>query len=258
MAAQAWHPELDDDDRRRPIRRKQRQSGVVVTLWLLVLLLLIVSAGAVAAWYTGVIEVPMLGRPGASAEPVATPAPVVQQASAQTAPTTPPQPQPTVISREAHGDWIHTCVQLPGSGDTRCGISQQLTHNETGASVFVWRIVQDGNGNLVAEWETPTGLVVGRGIVLDAGTDEPIAIPFQACAQTGCIAVATLAPDFLETLSRAESASAVIFPIGGQGVRLNLSVNGLVESLVALGFVPGAQEPMGAAAPAPAEEPAAQ
>ena len=256
MAAQAWHPELDDDDRRRPIRRKQRQSGVVVTLWLLVLLLAALSGGAVAAWYAGVIEVPMLSRPDASGQPAA-PAPVAQQASGQPAPTAPQQPQPTVISREAHGDWIHTCVQMPGGGETRCGISQQLTHNETGTSVFVWRIVQDGNGNLVAEWETPTGLIVGRGIVLDAGTEEPIAIPFQACAQTGCIAVATLAPDFLETLSRAESASAVIYPIGGQGVRLMLSVDGLVESLVALGFVPGAQEPMGAAAPASAEEPVA-
>jgi invasion protein IalB len=165
-----------------------------------------------------------------------------------------------VVKREAIGDWIHLCVQFPGNNQVRCGISQQLNNAQSGTGVFLWRIVQDGNGGFVGEWETPTGVVVGRGITLDAGTEKPITIPFQACTQSGCIAVANLAPDFLVAISKAQQASAVVVPIGGQGVRLNLSVKGLADGLTAIGFQPPAQQPQTAApeAPPPEQQPAAQ
>jgi invasion protein IalB len=254
LAAQAWHPELDDDDLRRPGRRRPRRSAAVAFLWVLVLLLLVVGVGAGLALYSGAIEVeiPLLEGRGETDPPAAPPG---QQAPApgEQASNAPPQPQMTVTARETYGDWVYTCVELPAGDETRCGIVQQLLNKETGAGVFVWRIAQDGKGGLVSEWQTPTGIVVGRGIVLDAGTEEPITIPFQACTPTGCVAVANLAADFVETLSRTESASAVVFPIGGQGVRLILSVKGLAESLVALGHTPGVVEPMGASEPAAAD-----
>ena len=251
MAAQAWHPELDDNDRRRPRQRRDGGSGVATALWLLILLVLILAGGAGLAWYAGMVQLqfPVLERQVAAAPQ--TPAPAA--GPNQPAPAA-QQPQPTVSARETYGDWIYTCVDLPAGNETRCGISQQLTNRDTGAGVFLWRIAQDGKGGLISEWQTPTGVVVGRGIVLDAGTEQPITIPFQACTQTGCVAVANLAPDFVETLFRSQAASAVVFPIGGEGVRLILSVKGLAESLIALGHTPGAVEPMGASEPAAAAD----
>lgn len=246
MTVRAWHPEIDEDDRRRAPQRRRR-SPLVTILWTLVVLLVLAAGGLGLAFYTGLLTTSgQRAAATAGAQPAAGQQPAAQQA--------PAAPQPTVVKREAIGDWIHVCVQMPGNQQVRCGISQQLTNAQSGAGVFLWRIVQDGNGGFVGEWETPTGVVVGRGITLDAGTEKPIAIPFQACTQTGCIAVANLAPDFLNAIAQAQQASAVVFPIGGQGVRLNLSVKGLAEGLVAIGFQPGAQP---AAAPAATGEPAA-
>jgi invasion protein IalB len=255
MSSRAWNPELDEDDRRRPQRR--RRSPLLAVLWTLIAVLVLASAAVGYAFYAGWLS---LGgqRPavagGASASQSG------QAAGGQTSGQPAAVPQPTVISRETIGDWVHVCVQLPNSDQVRCGISQQLTNSQSGASVFLWRIVQDGNGGFVGEWETPTGVVVGRGIVLDAGTEKPVAIPFQACTQSGCIAVANLAPDFLDILSRTQQANAVVYPIGQQGVRLNLSVKGLADGLVALGYKPGAAPASGPAVlpPDSAAAPAAQ
>jgi invasion protein IalB len=49
-----------------------------------------------------------------------------------------------------------------------------------------------------------------------------------------CQAVANLAPDFQESLSRAEKASATIMLQNGKSVNLPLSVKGLADGLAAL------------------------
>lgn len=254
MVAQSWHPEIDEDDRRRPPPKRRRKGASLATMLLAFLVVLVlIAGGAGAAWYFGVFSGPRGGaQQAANLAPGAGPA---QQQVAQAAAANPSAPQPTVLRRETFEDWIFACVQLPNSQEQRCGISQQLSHSESGATLFVWRITQDGRGGFVGEWETPTGLVVGRGIVLDAGTDQPIAIPFQACTQSGCIAVANLAPDFIEALSGAREASATVVPIGSQPVRLVLSVKGLADGLVAL----GAQTPqVPQVAAQPGEQPAAE
>ena len=252
MSTQSWHPELNEDDRRRAPRRKPRRSVMASVLWSLIALIVVVAGGLCVAWFTGAIS-----GGARSAAATAEQAPAGQtaaggqgaapQQTAQAAAT----PQPTVTKREAFGDWIYTCLKPPDGQAERCLILQQISHAETREPVFMWRIAQDGKGGFISEWETPTGIVVGRGIVIEAGTDKPIAVPFQACTQSGCMAVATLAPDFIATLSAAPAVSATVFPIGGQGVKLNLSVKGLKEALAALG--PLAAAP--AAAPAPAATP---
>jgi invasion protein IalB len=253
MAAQAWHPELDDEDRRRPRpRRMPRRSPVAVILWVLVFILLLVAGGVIVAWFSG--SIPILARQNGPAAPATAAAgqPPAQQAQVPAQPAN-AGPQPTVVARETYGDWIYTCIKMPAGDETRCGIIQQLSQSGTGASVFLWRIAQDGKGGMIGEWETPTGIIVGRGITLDAGTEKPIVIPFQACTQGGCVAIANLAPDFVDTLSRAQAATAVVYPIGGQGVRLTLSVKGLAEGLAALGHKPDAAPAAAEPATAPAQ-----
>ena len=246
-----WHPEIDENDRRRAQPRRRKRSLMAPLLWTVLIVLILISGGLGFAWYTGLVRTPLASQTaavpasttGAAAQaPAASPG--QQQAAAQ-----PNAPQPTVVRREAFDDWILTCLKAAGSEEVRCGISQQLSHSESGATLFLWRIAQDGQGGFIGEWQTPTGLVVGRGIVLDAGTEKPVTIPFQACAQTACVAVANLAPDYIEALMGAEQANAVVSPIGGQPVRLVLSVKGLAAGLAALGATPGQ-------APQPTAEPA--
>ena len=192
--------------------------------------LLVVSIAAGFALFSGAISIAQQDPPAPVANPGAasTPPAAVPVASA------PPPAQPTVVKSETYGDWLYNCLEQPQTKEVRCSISQSLSEAESKAAVFLWRIAQDGKGGFVGTWQTPTGVLLSRGIMLEAGTPKPITIPYETCSDGGCRAVAGLAPDFLETLSKTETASATIFKRNGEGVKLALSVKGLADGLAAL------------------------
>jgi invasion protein IalB len=235
-----WEPQVDDSDRARPALRRKQGSGVVRFLWAVIALLVVVSAGIGVSFFTGAISIaqPTTNVPTPTPRPAPVPpaaqnaAPAAQGAAA-TAASAPAKP--VVTKTQAYGDWIYTCVkQKESDAKAQCSIVQQLSDTQSKAPLFLWRIAAADKGAMVAEWQTRTGIMVDRGITLDAGTEKPIVIPFQLCTPTGCQAVANLAPDFIATLSKAQKATATVFPIGAKGIQLTLSVKGLPDALAAL------------------------
>ena len=240
-------PVVDAPVRRRapaaaPPRRLGWQApGVVPLLWTVIGLLVVVAIGLTVAIVVGVFT--------PKQAPVAVAASAQGSAPAASAPAT---PKIEVTKRQAFGDWIYACIKVPNSADTRCQISQQLSDSATKQPLFAWRITQDGQGGLVGEWETRSGILVDRGIVMDMGTEKPVTIPFQACLPQGCTAVAKLAPEVISAMSKAGNASATISPVGGKPVKLTLSVKGLSDALAALQPAQTPPPPTAAAPAAPA------
>ncbi|WP_244606567.1 invasion associated locus B family protein [Arsenicitalea aurantiaca] len=220
--------------------------------------LAVVGIGVGAAVYTGVLPLPeqaggvqpaqaqSAGTPPVpAARPETSPAPAAQAGTpAGAMATAAPNPnQPRVLSEETFGDWVKVCLGVSET-EQRCSISQQLADSQSRAAVFVWRISQDGAGGLVGIWQTPEGVLLSRGITLDAGTPQPIAIPYETCGNGACQAVANLAPDFVETLRTTAKAEATIVLGDRRAITLPLSTTGLSDGLASLGVIP-------ASAPAP-------
>jgi invasion protein IalB len=143
-------------------------------------------------------------------------------------------PTVTVVRGQPIGDWIFNCGMNPQTSRKQCTISQQLTDKRTQSVVFAWLIGDDGEGNLVAVWQTPTGVLVNRGVVVDFGIERPIAVPFTSCISGYCEAVANLAPDFIHSLINATKATATVFTVAGKELTFGLSVNGLAEAIDAV------------------------
>ena len=248
----------DDAPRRGFVRNVNPVPFLIGAIGLLLLLIVGVVVMAFNGWFDG--------QPATVA--AAQNQPVTADGAAQPAspgpaagePAAPAQPRLEVTKQATFGDWVYTCVKLPTGTDSRCAISQQLSDSKTKAPLFLWRIVEDGKGGLIGEWQTRSGIMVNRGIVLDAGTEKPIAIPFEACMPDGCRAVANLAPDVVATFAKATTATATVFPVGNNGgVKLTLSVNGFSDALAALKQNPPpatADAPQQPAQPAPAATPA--
>ena len=146
----------------------------------------------------------------------------------------PAPPAVTVLRGQPIGDWIFNCGMNPQTSRKQCTIAQQLTDKKTQSVVFAWLIGDDGQGNLVAVWQTPTGVLVNRGVVIDVGTEKPIAVPFTSCISGRCEAVANLAPDFVNTLMRATKATATVYTVRGEGLTFSLSVDGLAQAIDAV------------------------
>jgi invasion protein IalB len=145
-----------------------------------------------------------------------------------------PQPTVMVLRGQPIGDWIFNCGMNPQTSKKQCTIAQQLTDEKTKSIVFAWLIGNDGTGNLVAVWQTPTGVLVNRGVVVNVGTEKPVAVPFTSCLAGHCEAIANLAPDFIEKLVGATSATATVYTVAGQGLTFKLSVNGLAKAIDAV------------------------
>jgi invasion protein IalB len=139
-----------------------------------------------------------------------------------------------VIDRAVIGDWHYGCVNQSRPGEKLCFIRQQLADSKTKAPVFTWTVGQDAKGKLVAVWQTPTGVMIGQGMLLDIGMEKPIPVPYRACTRGQCQAIANLAPEFLDRLGKAEKARATIVAATGKGLAFDFSVQGLAEGLAAL------------------------
>jgi invasion protein IalB len=144
------------------------------------------------------------------------------------------QPAVTVLRGQPIGDWVFSCGVNPQTSKKQCTIAQQLTDEKTKSVVFAWLIGNDGSGNLVAIWQTPIGIMVNRGVVVNVGDERPVSVPFTSCVTGHCEAIANLAPDFIQTLAKAASATATVYTVGGQGLTFKLSVNGLAQAIDAV------------------------
>jgi invasion protein IalB len=225
---------IDRPSRRQPFQMKFLLGFLVA--------LVVVASGLGAAMYMGAVSTAQPQRTAQAEEsapvprvaPGPAPAPAGGAAPAATAPGDATTPQPKVTKKETYGDWIYSCVELPDNGATPCAIAQQISNAQTKQTVFLWRINQDGKGGFVSIWQTPTDIFVGRGLTIDAGTPKPLVIPFQICTTRGCQAAANVEPGFLETLGKAEKATATLYLINGQPVTINVSVKGLPDALAQL------------------------
>jgi invasion protein IalB len=195
------------------------------------LFLLAVTTAAAVALFTGAISI-------AQQPPIPTPNPGAPAAAQTAAPAAGGQqqqrPQPRVTKQETYGDWAYVCLESPQDKSVRCSITQQLADEKSKQGIFSWRIAQDGKGGMVGIWQTPPQVLLNRGITIDAGSPKPISVPYERCGQRSCRAVAALAPDYIETLTKAEKAIATIVLRNGKAVNLPLSIKGLADGLAVL------------------------
>ena len=192
-----------------------------------------ISSAEQGAWSLS-LPIPRLDSGAPTTAPQGAPPITVAQApQPQAAPPVAAAP-PAQLPGEPMGDWLFNCTTNSQTSMKQCTIMQQLSDEKSKSVVFAWLIGDDGKGNLVSVWQTPTGILVNRGVAIDVGTEKPIAVPFTACITGHCEAVATLAPDFVETLIKAEKATATIFAVSGQGLTFKLSVKGLSDGIAAL------------------------
>jgi invasion protein IalB len=173
-------------------------------------------------------------RPPAASVQVPAPAAVAAEAPASTGtPALPAAPEARVLRDETFGDWRFVCVE-GAAGAENCSIVQQLRVAETGAAVFVWRIIRNAQGGLVGLWQVPETVQLTAGLTLNAGTPQPIILPFDNCGGGSCRVVANLKPEFIKALSGTKTLSASVTLANQQSLSFPLSANGLADAIAAL------------------------
>jgi invasion protein IalB len=242
-------PGYDEPRVNRSVRRRPNHMKFLVAI---LVALIIVAVGLGAAIYLQTMSghtarvaagpapasTPAASTPAPASSPAPAPAlkPTLTQAPAPDAPAAADQtpPPPKVVKQETYGDWIYSCIEMPDSGATVCGIAQQISVAKTKQTLFLWRIGEDGKGGFVSTWQTPTDVFVGRGLTIEAGTPKPLVIPFQLCTTRGCQAIAAVDKSFLDAFAKTDKATAKFVIINGREIAINISVKGLPDALAQL------------------------
>lgn len=76
------------------------------------------------------------------------------------------------------------------------------------------------------ELATPLPVYVPDGLVLAAGDEPPLAVPWRICGPDGCMAQVAATPALLAALRRERAASATLTPSDGVPVRIRVSLIG--------------------------------
>lgn len=221
-------------------RYERRKSGLMLPL-ILGLLLVAVVGGLGWGISSGMISLSgdlLAPRNAAVAEAAGTPAAATPAAATEApaetaAATAAAAPAPVATREEAFEDWRLTCVAGEAGADV-CTLMQRLADSASGNPLFIWRISQNGQGGLVGVWQTPEIVLLTRGVYLDVGTPEPLLIPYERCGGGSCLAVATLAPDLVQTITAAEKITVGYVLTDGRQMTFPMSPKGLAAGLAEL------------------------
>jgi invasion protein IalB len=207
-----WEEDDADEDEPRTGRDGHTGKGTRRMRWILVILLLV---GAALAGTFAIAQ--QSQKPGETVASVAKPA-----------------DQEAIVERKVIGDWVYGCLNQDKPAPKQCFIRQQLADDKTKSPVITWTLGRSPNGDIVAVWQTPTGVLVGAGVLLDIGGEKPIPVPYRACMPGQCQAVANLEDAFVARLGKAEKARATIVAANGKGLSFDFSVKGLADGIAAL------------------------
>ena len=126
-------------------------------------------------------------------------------------------------------DWSLTC-------DTQCHAETRL-HGANSDAEEILRLSIAGGPMPRLTLHTALPLYLPDGIGLSLGTSQALESPWSTCDASGCEAWFELSPVLLEALRRERSGFAAFTILGGERVRLNVSLLGVSSALSALSEV---------------------
>lgn len=160
-----------------------------------------------------------------------------QQAAPPTAASAPAAPS---VSRRTetttYDAWVLTCTStMEKGGKSVCSGMLRVIERKQNQVLFAWVIGRDEKGKLRSVMETPTGVLIQKGVELKLGKSPMRTLPYTACRPQQCDASTLMDEAFVRDAAASSEAVATIFAIDGRNINFNLNVKGIDKVLAAIG-----------------------
>ena len=148
------------------------------------------------------------------------------------------QPQPETVA--THGAWTVQCQDQPasagGDGGRACHMAQAAESKQPGVGLMlvVAKREQDGQEVTMLRVMAPIGVYLPTGVALEIDGVAVSRVPFDRCIPQACLAIAVASPPTLEKLKKGGVANFIIYTGPGNGMGLELSLNGFTAALAEL------------------------
>jgi len=145
------------------------------------------------------------------------------------------QSGPQRIETVIYDSWRVTCRDVVGVKDKKnCSAMLQVTEPKQKRVVFAWVLGYDNKGTLTAEFQTPVGVQLLRGVELKLGQAQVRKVSFITCTGRACAAVTPMSAVLLKEAMVAKTATATVYTMNGRGVQFNISMKGFDKAIEAL------------------------
>lgn len=160
----------------------------------------------------------------------AQPAPAAQPAQ----PAAPSAPRRTETIN--YDSWVVTCTDTVEKGSSKaCNGILRVIDSKSGQALFAWVIARDNEGALRTVLNTPTGVLVQKGVELKFGSSQPGVVPYVACTPQQCEASIVMVDAMLRDARANEKATATIRAVDGRNINFEMSIKGIDKVLAAVG-----------------------
>lgn len=153
------------------------------------------------------------------------PAPVMQAAAAA--------PSPVIGAAAADFQRVQNwTVKCRTTGQRRCILYQTVLFGDENPSVIVARAgYVQGISDPVLEVRVPMGVRLATGLTVAVDSQPAFTLPFERCAQDGCVAQATLRKELLEKFSKGETLDLQVEDQARNDIRVRMSLVGFATAL---------------------------
>lgn len=154
-----------------------------------------------------------------------------------------PKPQQVAENRAAsaalpadmtvHGRWTVTCQDASSGAKKACSAAIRIVDSRQQIVIF-WEIGRAANGTLVASMQTPTGVLVQKGVDLKVGDAQVGKFDYAACVPQNCEAGGAIDDTLLKTITSASEMMVTIHAKDGRDVNFKFPIDGIDQALAAI------------------------
>jgi len=165
--------------------------------------------------------------------PAAPAAPAVPAAPAQ-APAADANPPPVRMETVVYDSWTLTCRD-PGekAGKKACSAEMRVAEKDKQVVVLAWLIGRDAQGVLRSVLQTPTGVLIAKGVELKLA-NKTVVLPYINCDAQRCESSVEMDDELQREAEAAGTVTATITTSDGRGISFNFAIKGIDKVLSAM------------------------
>ena len=135
-----------------------------------------------------------------------------------------------------YGAWVVTCSDTVAKGSKKvCTGALKVIEEKQRRVLFAWIVGRDSKGVLRTVMQTPTGVLIQKGVELKLGKEHAIKIDYTACMPQQCQASIVMNQAMVKQAAASSEAVATIYAANGRAINFKMSINGIDKMLASIG-----------------------
>ncbi len=136
----------------------------------------------------------------------------------------------------SYGAWTVSCTYISEqSAKAACSAVLQVIEKKRNQVLFAWDIGRDDKGVLRTVLETPTGVLIQKGVELKLDEAATQFVPYTACLPQECQASVVMDASFVKNVMASREAAITVHAINGRSITFKVPIAGIAKVLTKIG-----------------------